>query len=101
MKKPVINVHPNGVVIRSHNKKTIISVHPEMPDTFIISITKKYDGPGKSCDFTLMRRNVGRAQLGITKESLDDLVYAYSLLLKRLRAEELAKSERVVNKKKR
>lgn len=93
MKKPVINVHPNGVVVRSHNKKTLIAEHK--PGVFLINLTKKYDSPGSSCSFLQMRKGIGQAQLLISQESLDDLIYAYSLLLKRLRAEELSKSERV------
>ena len=97
-KKPYATTHPNAAVIRTHNKKVQIAVSPNVPEAFVIELTKKYAGPGASCQFKEMRRGVGKASIAITRETLEDLIYAYHMLLERLRQDQI-KSERVAKTK--
>lgn len=88
MKKPYINIHPNAVVVRSYNKETVVADHK---NEVYIRLTKKYDRAGIGpAQFVELPRNVGRIELLISKESMEEIISAYRRLLKRLESERVA-----------
>lgn len=84
MAKDTIKIYENAVVIRSHNKQTIVADHPKLENCYHIELTKKYDKLGSGpVKFVRGRRKVHTILLALSFETMEELIIAHTRLKKR------------------